>query len=164
LFSGTSLSQWRLVDRRVLLRRVLTRLSDLFRLTVGRLAEMPLQCPACESSALRVEAAIELGSDDRSDEVALQVVACAACGFEAVAVYAESRRGALGDESVSHFAFPADPAAVAKVRRIIASCPRARDAACACAAHRRAREMAGEPAALTGAECPRPLPIVFIRS
>ncbi len=124
---------------------------------------MPLRCPTCGAGALRIDAAIELGSDARSDEVALQVVSCSTCGLEAVAVYEESRRGALDDESVNHAAFPSDAEALAEVRRVIRSCRRARNADCACAGHKRARAIVRTQTEPAGIDWAAPMPIAFVR-
>jgi len=125
---------------------------------------MALRCPECEANALRVETAIELGSDARSDEVALQIVNCTRCGMEAVAVYEESRRGALDDDSVDHRAYPTDREALAAVRAIIASCPSPRDPNCGCRGHQRAREMLRGGTEPAGLDWSRRLPIVYVRS
>jgi len=127
---------------------------------------MALRCPKCKAGALKVVAALELGPDKRSDEVAFQVVACTACGFEGVAVYEESRRGALDDESWSHTAWAADDSAIAAARRLIASCRRPRYATCTCPAHARARGVVrGENIPeLEGVDWETPLPIHFISS
>jgi len=123
---------------------------------------MALRCPDCGVAALGIEESIELGSDDRSDEVALQIVECHACGAEYVAVYEESRRGALDDESVWHAAYPADTEALNEVRSIIASCRDPREADCGCRGHQRAREFVQDEDS-PGVDWEQPKPIVFVR-
>ncbi len=64
---------------------------------------MPFLCPECSSPrSLKISLKIELPPDSRSDEIALQVVTCFQCGFAGIAVYEESRRGALDTESFDH--------------------------------------------------------------
>jgi hypothetical protein len=95
---------------------------------------MPFQCPACQGT-LRITASLELPPDSRSDEITLQIVKCGECGFEAIGIYEESRRGALGTESVDHRGFRIDAADLRALRRQIRSCPRPNDPHCDCAAH-----------------------------
>ncbi|MFO7947350.1 MAG: hypothetical protein R6V19_11100 [Armatimonadota bacterium] len=124
---------------------------------------MPLQCPKCKGLWLQVEKSMELGSDERSDEVALQIVHCSVCGFKAVAIYEESRRGTLDDESVHHTAYPADDEALGQVMDIITSCRNPQDASCRCRGHQQARQMLSERSARAGVDWQDPIPIVFVR-
>ena len=124
---------------------------------------MPLKCPACGATRLRVAESMELGPDDRSDEVTLQIVRCGGCDLASVAVYEESRRGPLGEESVSHCAFPTDAEALEEVMAIFASCRRPRDADCTCRGHRRARQMVRRRSGPAGVRRDSPMPIVFVR-
>jgi len=124
---------------------------------------MPLQCPECEAAALRIKEALELGPDARSDEVSLQIVRCGACGLETVAVYEESRRGALDREQVNHTAYPATDDAMAEIARLIRSCTRPKDGACRCGAHTRAREIVRLRTGPSGIDWARALPILFAR-
>jgi hypothetical protein len=78
---------------------------------------------------------MELPADSRSDEITLQVVSCAGCGFAGIAVYEESRRGSLDTESVDHRGYRATPEDVAAVRRTISKCNNPRNPRCKCAAH-----------------------------
>ena len=80
---------------------------------------MALQCPDCTLYTLQTAISIELPPDSRSDEIALQVVRCSQCGFSGLAVYEESRRGALDDESVDHRAYRVSAEAVAAVEKAI---------------------------------------------
>lgn len=125
---------------------------------------MPLRCPVCEAAALRIERALELGSDGRSDEITLQIVRCARCEMEAVAVYEESRRGAFGEESVHHAAYPSDEEALAEVRSIVASCRDPREPDCPCRGHQRAREIVRDRVQPPGVDWARPMYIEFVRS
>jgi hypothetical protein len=123
---------------------------------------MPLQCPECESARLQIEHALELGADERSDEVTLQIVHCAACDMEAVAVYEEARRGALEDESTLHSAFPTDEEALGELMDIFASCRDPQDPECRCRGHQRAREMLSDRMELLGIDWDDPMPIIFV--
>jgi hypothetical protein len=98
---------------------------------------MPFQCPECSRSSLKVAQRIELPPDSRSDEITLQIVTCSQCDFAAIAVYEESRRGALFDESVDHRAYRTTPADLKALRRAIRNCPKPRDPRCRCASHQR---------------------------
>ena len=99
---------------------------------------MSFTCPKCvKSGSLVIEATIELPPDNRSDEIALQVVACAACDFSGLAVYQESRRGAFGSESWDHYGYKVSQEVVDSFAKVIRSCPNPRNAKCKCAAHKR---------------------------
>jgi hypothetical protein len=99
---------------------------------------MSFECPECSATpgSLRIEASIELPSDIRSDEITLQIVSCSHCHFEAVAVYEESRRGRLDNESVDHTGFRVGKENVGTLRRLIGQCPSPRKSSCRCRAHR----------------------------
>jgi hypothetical protein len=124
---------------------------------------MPLRCPDCGAAALRVEETLEMGSDDRSDEVTLQIVLCADCGRESVAVYEDSRRGAFGEEFSHHATFPTDEDALDEIRGIIASCRDPEDPDCVCRGHQRAREILRDRIDPAGLDWSRPKPIGFVR-
>jgi len=123
-----------------------------------------LRCPDCGEARLRVMATLELGSDERSDEIALQIVECADCELEAVAVYEECSRGALDDESVIHCAYPADAEALDEVRGLISSCRDRRGPDCPCRGHARAREMVRDRLEPAGLDWSQPMPITFVRT
>jgi hypothetical protein len=98
---------------------------------------MPFQCPDCfTSNSLEIAASIELPADSRSDEIVLQLVACSACGFQALAVYEESRRGALDSESWDHTGYRVEVGELGSVRAAILRCPRPNQAGCPCPTHR----------------------------
>ncbi len=63
------------------------------------------KCPACEEFKLEIKKSLDLGSDERSDEVAIQCVKCENCEFYGVTIYEESRRGAR--DSFYHFGYEA---------------------------------------------------------
>ncbi len=98
---------------------------------------MPFLCPECsEPKSLGIALKIELPPDSRSDEITLQVVECYRCGFEGIAVYEESRRGALGSESFHHIGYRVSKEDLKALRRTIKACPRPTDWRCRCSAHR----------------------------
>jgi len=80
-------------------------------------------------------ATLELPGDSRSDEIAIQLVACAQCGFRGAAVYEESRRGRLDAESWEHTGYALPGAAYLELSKLMLSCPRPRDNACPCTSH-----------------------------
>jgi hypothetical protein len=96
---------------------------------------MALVCPRCRDDTLVISASLELPGDCRSDEITVQVVDCAACGFEGLAVYEESRRGGFDSESVDHRAHAAAPEVVGSLRRQLAGCRQHANPRCRCAAH-----------------------------
>lgn len=98
---------------------------------------MAFICPNCSRvGALRIVSRIELPPDSRSDEISLQIVSCAQCGFVGIAVYGESRRGALDGESFNHIGYYVEQDDVAKLRRKIKACPTPKDPHCQCPSHR----------------------------
>ena len=96
---------------------------------------MPFTCPECLRSALAISLSLELPPDARSDEITVQVVSCAGCGFEGLAVYEESRRGGFDSEVVDHRGYRVPLEAVTAIRRKIARCPNRRNPRCRCATH-----------------------------
>ena len=98
---------------------------------------MPFLCPECSSSqrSLKIKARIELPPDSRSDEIALQIVVCSQCRFAGIAVYEESRRGALDSESFTHVGYRASAEDVRRLRRMIQQCPEPRNWRCKCPVH-----------------------------
>jgi hypothetical protein len=86
---------------------------------------------------LRIQQRIELPPDSRSDEIALQIVGCERCGFEGIAVYEESRRGALDDDSFDHTGYRVSAHDLTQIRRVILRCPKPRDPRCTCTSHRK---------------------------
>ena len=106
--------------------------------TEDKVTEMPFLCPECSAPqrSLNIQSRIELPADSRSDEIALQIVVCSRCGFSGIAVYEESRRGALDDESFTHVGYRVSDEDVRKLRRMIRQCPEPRNRRCRCAVHR----------------------------
>jgi hypothetical protein len=98
---------------------------------------MALVCPSCERiGSLRIVSWIALPPDSRSDEITLQVLACSRCDFTGVAVYEESRRGALDHESFRHIGYDVQPDTVVRIRHLINACPDRKNPRCQCASHR----------------------------
>ncbi|HEX7901073.1 MAG TPA: hypothetical protein VF950_25160 [Planctomycetota bacterium] len=85
-------------------------------------------CPGCRRPELQVRSSFDLGGDDAWDEVALQILSCP-CGFRAVGVYQESRRGALDSECVDHRGYRADDERLREAEALIRdrAAPGARD-------------------------------------
>jgi hypothetical protein len=94
-------------------------------------------CPECNTKALKIVTKIELPADARSDEIAVQTLRCGHCRFAAMAVYEESRRGALDDESIEHRGYRLSSQELRELRRQIRQCPEPRNPRCHCAIHRK---------------------------
>ena len=97
---------------------------------------MPFRCPACSTRSLLILSALEVKPDSRWDEITLQTLGCTQCGFTGVAVYQESRRGALDAEIVHHDGYSVDLADRQRLERAIRHCPTPSDTRCTCFAHR----------------------------
>jgi len=69
---------------------------------------MAFECPACGDPKLEIRFSLELPPQDDDDEITLQTLKCAGCGFYGVAVYRESRYGSLSPESWRHQGYPVD--------------------------------------------------------
>ena len=98
---------------------------------------MSFTCPDClASGSLRITSRLELPPDNRSNEIALQVIDCSGCTFAGIAVYEESRRGALDRESFAHTGYRVSPDELERVRDAIGRCPQPDNWHCLCQAHR----------------------------
>jgi hypothetical protein len=98
---------------------------------------VPFLCPECSTSkSLEIALKIELPPDSRSDEITLQIVECAQCGFAGIAVYEESRRGALGTESLDHTGYCVSAHDLRALKKTIRGCPQPKNWRCDCKAHR----------------------------
>src|SRR5215470_16564619 len=92
-------------------------------------------CPGCgRTGALGVARRIALPSDRRSDEIALEILACT-CGFKAIAVTEHSRKGALRGGAPDRVGYRLPAAAVDLLAYLIARCPTPAEEYCRCAAH-----------------------------
>jgi len=95
-----------------------------------------LVCPLCKGvGSFDITSSIELPPDPWWDELTLQLVECSACQFRGVAVYRESRRGALDRESVDHSCFRVEDAERARVSAMIRECASPADRRCPCRSH-----------------------------
>jgi hypothetical protein len=92
-------------------------------------------CPDCHEIGLSVEETLCVKPSWMWDEILVQIIACARCRFRGVAVYAESRRGALDDEAVDHHGYRLPAPLLDVIERRIAACPSKRDESCTCIAH-----------------------------
>jgi hypothetical protein len=97
---------------------------------------VPFQCPNCSlPRSLRIAATIELPPDSRWDEISLQVVRCGACNFAGLAVYEESRRGALDSEIVHHSGYYVQDEDLKNFAGMIQKCPEPANRRCDCSTH-----------------------------
>jgi hypothetical protein len=100
---------------------------------------MSFFCPQCRFSqpSLEIRSSLELPSDARSDEITLQIVACTNCGFSGLALYEESRRGALDEDAFTHTGYRMEAKALHELEKNLGQCPRPRDHNCQCRVHRK---------------------------
>ncbi len=97
---------------------------------------MPFRCPDCSLPAsLEITHSIDLPPDSRSDEITLQIVECSGCGFRAVAVYEESRRGVMEVESWDHTGYRLSEAVLEDLASTIIGCPDPGNRRCTCPSH-----------------------------
>jgi len=95
-------------------------------------------CPRCGAKGLKIVKSMDLPPDRRSDDVILQITECHSCSFKGLALYEESRRGAMGGESFEHTGFWPSDEALTKVEAIFSFCSYLRDKRCGCEGHKRA--------------------------
>ena len=96
---------------------------------------MSMICPECGSNTLEITQSLDLPPDGRNDEIILQVVQCGACKFHGLAVYGESRRGALDSDSWEHEGYRVDEQNFQVVVNAIRQCPKPGDRRCQCSTH-----------------------------
>jgi len=116
---------------------------------------MTFRCPECSTPGwMRITQTIELPPDSRSDEIMLQIVKCGRCRFEAVAVYEESRRGGLDDESVDHRGYYVSESDLKIVKDKVSQCPNPQNGRCRCRVHKQlgSRDKSGRWDGLAGIE------------
>lgn len=104
---------------------------------------MPFLCPDCKSQTLKIGDTLELPPDAYDDEITLQTVACGRCGFQALAVYRESRRGALDAETWRHEGYRVAERDFQAIKAAMRRCPAPRDSRCQCPAHKRLGRKSG---------------------
>jgi hypothetical protein len=98
---------------------------------------MSFVCPDCLTpGALEITLSLRLPFDSRSDDIALQIVECSHCKFQGVAVYEESRRGALDSESWDHSGYRVAKDDLTALIETMRQCPRPSNDECQCPAHR----------------------------
>jgi Zn ribbon nucleic-acid-binding protein len=96
------------------------------------------QCPQCLTrDSLSITLAMQFPPDNRSDDITLQVVRCSNCGFQGLAVYEESRRGAWEHESWDHTGYQVGPEVLENLAEVLKSCQTPYNTACSCPAHTR---------------------------
>ncbi len=91
-------------------------------------------CPACRRPELAIARRLVLPGDRRSDEIALEIAACA-CGFKAIAVVEHLKRMNIRDATSEHVGFRLPAAAVDLLAYLIALCPEPDEEFCECRAH-----------------------------
>ncbi len=96
---------------------------------------MSFVCPQCRLRSIKIRSRIEMPSDSRSDETAVQIVQCSQCGFEELAIYEESRRGRLGSELVHHRGYFIQATTLTNIQQLIEQCPQPSDSRCTCSTH-----------------------------
>ena len=96
---------------------------------------MGFQCPECNNKTLEIIKGIELPPDARSDEITLQVIRCGGCNLEGIAIYEESRRGALDSETIDHYGYTLDGKELKSIISLIKRCPEPSNSRCACDSH-----------------------------
>ncbi|MCP4426110.1 MAG: hypothetical protein GY803_16580 [Chloroflexi bacterium] len=96
---------------------------------------MSFICPECQANSLAIAHRIELPPDGRSDEIALQIVKCGACGMRGTAVYKESRRGSLDSDSWHHNGYRMSADDIDFLQNLIQQCPDPGKDDCQCRPH-----------------------------
>jgi len=103
----------------------------------GRESAMAFICPNCNiPDGLKITFSMELPSDSRSDEIAVQLVECDRCRFQGAAIYTESRRGRPDSESVEHTGYRVGQRGLKSLGDTLKKCPRPDRARCRCPSHR----------------------------
>jgi hypothetical protein len=96
---------------------------------------MGLVCPKCSETNMKIVSQIQLPPDSRSDEVSVQILKCKKCNFKGLAVYEESRRGPLDDESIHHRVFNVSETLLREIKEKISLCPTPKKINCKCMTH-----------------------------
>jgi hypothetical protein len=96
---------------------------------------MGFACPRCAGAGtLEIARRIVLPGDRRSDEIALEILACA-CGFKCVAAIEQARRPALRAPASDRVGYRLPAAAVDLLAFLVARCPDAAEEYCPCPIH-----------------------------
>jgi len=97
---------------------------------------MGFSCPDCRFPArFEIASSLELPPDTNWDEISMQIVRCANCGFCGVALYQESRRGAFGKSLIVHQGYAVALQNIGILEQAIATCPSPGDHHCECRSH-----------------------------
>jgi hypothetical protein len=99
-------------------------------------------CPSCQEKKLEIGATVELQPGSRWDEEALQLISCENCQSTGLAIYRESRRGAIDSETVEHEGAFLPLPELLQIRATLLLCPNPSKAKCGCAAHKELRNVA----------------------
>jgi hypothetical protein len=96
---------------------------------------MTFECPVCKKGGLAIQLSMELmpGGDD--DDVTLQTIDCGVCGFRGIAVYRESRHGALRSERWHHHGYAISEESLEAIRKALIKCPDTGNRRCGCETH-----------------------------
>lgn len=95
---------------------------------------MTFKCPKCQSK-LKIDSCLDIPYDSRSDEISLQILRCEKCPFSCIAIYEESRRGAIDSECVDYNAYKLEASEVERLAQLISKCPNPRNPDCPCPIH-----------------------------
>lgn len=98
-------------------------------------SKMAFYCPVCSGESLKISFSLELPPSDDDDEITLQTVQCARCGFSGLAVYRENRRGSMEQSSWRHRGYEVEREATASLSRMLSQCPSPRNPRCGCRTH-----------------------------
>lgn len=80
-------------------------------------------CPSCDQhDVLIINTTVDIPEHTQYDEVCVQSIQCLSCDKHGMAVYEESRRGSLQDESVNHFGYWLEPESQINLDRLLKSC------------------------------------------
>jgi len=125
--------------------------------------EMLFVCPNCTEKSLEITHSIDLPPDSRSDEISLQLVACASCHFVGIAVYEESRRGSFDADLFEHIGYHVTPSAFTALKGLLEQCPAPHNYRCDCPAHRTLgrQNAAGRWVGLEAFQHRNPFPIAY---
>lgn len=84
---------------------------------------MAFYCPNCQTKeALQIMSNVDLPADERSDEIAIQIIECQHCGKRGMGIYEESRRGAMEEEHWSHTGYWLDFDAKIQLDLLLETC------------------------------------------
>ena len=94
---------------------------------------MAFGCPDCGKCTVAIVSRIELRSDSKWDEIALQLIRCNECGFKGIATNQENRWGAMDSEVVHHHGYHVEPELWQSLKTLIETCLERNSDHCTCA-------------------------------